>query len=56
MAVVYYREVVMINCSRLKVGSCAKACAGIVVSYVVSTDVGMIVTERSVLCGWLFTC
>lgn len=36
MAVAYYIEVVMINYSRLKVGSWAKAYAGIVVNYTVS--------------------
>lgn len=48
MAVAYYREVVMINYSRLKVSFCAKAYAGIVVSYTVSENVGMIITEWGV--------
>ena len=43
----------MINYSRLKVGSWAKAYAGIVVNYSESKQAGMITTERSVLCGWL---
>lgn len=56
MAVAYYREVVMINYSRLKVRFWAKAYARIVGSYTVSKYAGMIATERGVLCGWLFTC
>jgi hypothetical protein len=45
MVVAYYREVVMINYSRLKVGFWAKAYAGIVVSYTESKKVGMIISE-----------
>ena len=55
MAVAYYRDVVMINYSPLEVVSWAKVCAEIVVSYTVSKkNVGMIITERSVLCGCLY--
>jgi len=38
----------MINYSRLKVGSWAKVYAVIIVSYTVSRNVGMIITERGV--------